>query len=101
MITIDDIISNSQEHYLYGNNGGKVTLFTNNKIMVSIVGGSYGLYGDFEDDFEVAIIDKKSGEFVTSFFLPDQKDVVEYMKSDELVDLLNKLFHNGFQVTPY
>jgi hypothetical protein len=28
--------------------------------ILSIVGGAMGLYGDFENDFEVAIIDKES-----------------------------------------
>lgn len=100
MITIEEIKSYSRKHYLSDNDEGRITQLGNNKIVLSIVGGFNGVYGDFQNDFEVAIIDKKSGEFVTNFFLPYQKDVIEYMKIDELVELVNKLFQNGFQVIP-
>jgi hypothetical protein len=96
MITIKDIIDWSKPHPL---DGGKVTRLYNDEIEFSIVGGRSGLYGDFENDFEVAIIDKKSGDFVTRFFYPEgTDDVIGYMKSEDVVKLANQVLGKGFQV---
>jgi len=96
MFTIKDIIDRSTPHPL---DGGKVTRFYNDEIEFSIVGGRSGLYGDFENDFEVAIIDKKSGDFVTKFFYPEgNDDVIGYMKSEDVVKLVNQVLGKGFQV---
>ena len=96
MITIEDIIKWSKPHPL---DGGKITCFYNDKIEFSIVGGRSGLYGDFENDFEVAIIDKKTGDFVTKFFYPEANDdVIGYMKSEDVVKLANQVLGKGFQV---
>ena len=54
MITIKDIIGYSKEHPI---KSGRQTRLANEHITISIVGGASGLYGDFEKDFEVAIID--------------------------------------------
>jgi len=96
MITIKDIIDGSKPHPL---DGGKMTRLYNDEIEFSIVGGRSGLYGDFENDFEVAIIDKKSGDFVTKFFYPEgSDDVIGYMKSEDVVKLVNQVLGKGFQV---
>jgi hypothetical protein len=96
MITIQDIISYSKEHPI---KEGRQTRLSNNQIVVSIVGGASGLYGDFEKDFEVAVIDKLTGEFMTKFFYPEgNDDVVGYMGEQELERFVNQIFHKDFQV---
>ena len=96
MITIENIIEWSKPHPL---DGGKMTRIHNDEIEFSIVGGRSGLYGDFKNDFEVAVIDKKNGEFVTKFFKPElSDDVIGYMKKEDLEEFVNQIFKKGFQV---
>ena len=96
MITIENIIEWSKPHPL---DGGKMTRIYNDEIEFSIVGGRSGLYGDFVNDFEVAIIDKKNGDFVTKFFYPEgSDDVIGYMKSEDVVKLVNQVLGKGYQV---
>jgi hypothetical protein len=96
MITIDNIIEWAKPHPL---DGGKMTRLHNKEIELSIVGGRSGLYGDFENDFEVAVIDRKNGEFVTKFFKPElSDDVIGYMKKEDLEEFVNQIFKKGFQV---
>ena len=96
MSTIENIIEWSKPHPL---DGGKMTRIHNDEIEFSIVGGRSGLYGDFKDDFEVAVIDKKNGEFVTRFFKPElSDDVIGYMKKEDLEEFVNQIFKKGFQV---
>ena len=97
MTTIDNIKKWAKPHSFIG---GKRTALENDEFVVSIVGGTKGLYGDFEKDFEVAIIDKKSQEFVTKFFYPEKNDdVLPYLDEKEVETLVNKLFNKtGFQV---
>jgi hypothetical protein len=56
MITLQDIIDWSKPHQI---NGGRMTRIHNDEIDASIVGGVSGLYGDFKNDFEVAILGQK------------------------------------------
>ena len=97
MITVKDIIEWSKPHPLAG---GKITRLYNKEIEFSIVGGRSGLYGDFVNDFEIAILDNKNGEFVTKFFYPEANDeVIGYMKGNDLEELVNKVFRKeDFQV---
>ena len=96
MITIKNIIEWSKPHPL---DGGKMTRLYSDEIEFSIVGGRSGLYGDFENDFEVAIIDKKSGDFITKFFYPEgSDDVIGYMKLEDVEKLVNQVLGKGFQV---
>jgi hypothetical protein len=96
MITTENIIEWSKPHPL---DGGKMTRIHNDEIEFSIVGGRSGLYGDFENDFEVAVIDRKNGEFVTKFFKPElSDDVIGYMKKEDLEEFVNQIFKKGFQV---
>ena len=96
MITIKDIIEWAKPHPL---DGGKMTRLYNDEIEFSIVGGRSGLYGDFENNFEVAIIDKKSGDFITKFFYPEgSDDVIGYMKLEDVEKLVNQVLGKGFQV---
>jgi hypothetical protein len=52
------------------------------------------------NDFEMAIFDKESGEFVTKFFYPDATDdVIGYMSGKDLETLVNKVLKDkDFQV---
>jgi hypothetical protein len=96
MITTENVIEWAKPHPL---EGGKMTRIYNDDIEASIVGGRSGLYGDFEKDFEVAIIDRKDGEFITKFFYPEgNDDVIGYMSADKMIQLLNGIFSKGFQV---
>jgi hypothetical protein len=96
MITIENIIEWSKPHPL---DGGKMTRLYNEEIEFSIVGGRSGLYGDFVDDFEVAVLDRKTGDFRTKFFKPElSDDVIGYMPKDEMIQMLNQILKTGFQV---
>jgi len=98
MITIKDIIDLSKPHPVM--NGGRVTRIGNNNVSFSIVGGARGLYGDFINDFEVAIFDKESGDFITKFFYPEATDdVIVYMPGKDLESLVSKVLKDkDFQV---
>ena len=92
MITIDYIKKHSQPHDVSG--GRRINLY-NDKYILSIVGGAQGLYGDFEEDFEIAIMDTKNGEFITKLFFPENSDdVVGYLESEKVVEIANSLFKN-------
>lgn len=92
MITIKDIIDNAMPHMI---EGGKMLRLSNDKYILSIVGGASGLYGDFEKDFEIAIMDTKNGEFITKLFYPENSDdVIGYLEADKVVEIANSLFKN-------
>ena len=83
-LTVEFIKDNSKPHPI-----GKGRMFTTQigNYCLSIVGGAIGLYGDFENDFEVAIIDKESDKFVTSFFARRGDEVLPYATIDEINDM--------------
>jgi hypothetical protein len=98
MITIEDIKSWSKPHPI--GDGGRITNIFNSKYELSIVGGRKGLYGDFDNTFEVAILDTKNGNFVTRYFFPElDDDVIGFLNAEKLEELVNSIFrNNGFQV---
>ena len=85
MITINEIKINSTEHSL----GGRITRYGNDSIIFSVVGGRKGLYGDFENTFELAIIDRKTREFLTKSVLKVSEDICPWMSSEELIKISN------------
>jgi len=94
MITIDDIKKWAKPHpaTVFRSSNGKQCRFGNKKVEFSIVGGDIGLYGDFESTFEVAIFDMESRNFITRFFYPETSDdVISYMSSDEVENLVNSV----------
>jgi len=98
MITKKQILENAKNHPL----GGKMVRFGNEQYDISLVGGRRGLYGDFDETFELAILDKKSQDkkFVTKDILGGSDDVCGYMSIDEIRNITNKLFKDGFQFFP-
>ena len=96
MITVQNILEWSKPHSI---GEGKKTTIETKDLILSIVGGGKGLYGDFINHFEFAILDKKTNDFITKFFFPDNNDdVVGYMEGQELIDFLNKILRSDFQV---
>jgi hypothetical protein len=97
MITIGDIKNWSRPHLM---DGGRMTNIFNRKYELSIVGGAKGLYGDFENTFEIALFDTKDYRYITKFFFPESgDDVVGYLSGEDLEDFTNSLFSkNDFQV---
>lgn len=96
MITKEDIIKWSKPHLM---KGGRRTQIENDKIILSIVGGCQGLYGDFDKNFEIAIMDKDTSKFVTKYFVTDASDdVLSYYSDEDTANLANKLFSGGFRV---
>jgi hypothetical protein len=97
MITIQNIIDWSKQHPV--REKGRITVISNDVIKFSIVGGCQGLYGDFINTFELAIINLETGEFMTNFFCPDDGEVAGYMSGKRLEELVNQIFRdNDFQV---
>ena len=78
---------------------GLRSVLYNEDVEFSILGGRSGLYGDFINDFEVAIIDRESGDFITKFFKPELgDDVIGYMKGEEMAEFVSQVMQKGFQV---
>lgn len=98
MITIQDIKGWAKPHS--GALGGLRTHLVGEQLEISIVGGRQGLYGDFVEDFELAIIDRKTRDFVTRFFVEGiNDDVLGYANSELIEEIVNRLFSkNSFQV---
>jgi hypothetical protein len=98
MTTVQNIIDYSKPH-MNQMDGARQTILSDERVRMSIVGGSKGLYGDFEKDFEVAILDQETDEFVTRFFRPEvNDDVLGYLPGEELIQLIEQVFKKGFQV---
>lgn len=98
MTTVEEIIKYSKPHP-NGIEGARQIILYNDKVRMSIVGGSKGLYGDFSEDFEIAFLDQETNEFVTKFYSPNNDDdVIGYVSGLEVLDLINNVFAKGFQV---
>lgn len=91
-LTIEYIRKNSKPHPMSILKGDKSRMFREfvGDYILSIVGGGIGLYGDFINDFEVALIDQDSGDFVTSAYSSRGDQVMGYATIDEI----NELYYN-------
>jgi hypothetical protein len=93
MYTHQDVLDRAKPHGI--SNDGKQTIFETPDYKVSIVGGRAGLYGDFINTFEVAIIRKSDGEFVSGEFFPDYSDsmgqVMPYISKEQMLEVVNKM----------
>lgn len=97
MINIQDIKNFSKPHPVHS--GARMTKIQTGPLIISIVGGARGLYGDFEEDFEVAVIDTETDGFVTRFFYPEgNDDVVPYLSAEKTEDFVNNIVKDSFQV---
>ena len=98
MITLKNILEWAKPHP-NRMDGARMLRIYNDEIEASIVGGGPGLYGSFVKSFELAIFDRKTDDFITRFFFPEnQDDVVGYLEGEKLVEFLNNVFRNDFQV---
>jgi hypothetical protein len=98
MITIENILEWAKPHPNKVT-GARMLRIYNDDIEASIVGGGTGLYGDFVKSFELAIFNRETDDFITKFFFPEnQDDVVGYLEGEKLVEFLNNVFRNDFQV---
>ena len=78
--------------------GGKQTRIKSNGFLISIVGGAKGLYGDFEETFELAVLDKKNN-FVTQYFKSVGDDIMSYISPSEVEEVLDLVIgESNFQV---
>lgn len=94
-INVENIIEWSKPHVLEG----RRTIIKTPKVIISIVGGAKGLYGDFKTTFEVAVLNTEGQKFVTKILYPNQNDdVIAYMDVEEMVEFVNSLTTRGFQV---
>ena len=57
---------------------------------LSIVGGGQGLYGNFKNSFEVALIDNTNGNFVTGKYSSKGEDVLGWAGIDDI----NEIYFN-------
>jgi hypothetical protein len=88
-LTVEYIRKNSKPHPLAEMKGQDARMFREHigDYILSIVGGATGLYGDFINEFEVALIDHDTGDFVTSAYSPRGNDVMGFATIDEINDL--------------
>ena len=78
--------------------GGKQTRIQSRNYTISIVGGRQGLYGDFENDFEVAVMDSKKN-FVTKYFKNNGEEVLAYATASEVEEIVDMVVgESDFQV---
>ena len=93
MITIEDIINNSMAHPMM--EGGRQTIFETPLLKISIVGGRNGLYGDFKETFEVAILEKKTSKFMSNYFYPELSessgDTMPWLNKEQTLKVVNEL----------
>ena len=91
-LTAERIIKNSKKHPTASIRNGDARIYREEigDYILSIVGGGQGLYGDFKNTFEVALIDSITGDFVTSVYSTRGDDVIDYATIDEI----NQLYYN-------
>lgn len=87
METIEDIIRDKKSHpfkgYKWTNQYGPWIL--------SLVGGDSSFYGDFNETFEVAIIDSRNRNFVTRLFYGGDNDVLPYCTREDVEKIITML----------
>lgn len=97
MITIEQIHQWAKPHPV--GKKAKIVRLSNEDVLISIVGGDQGVYGDFENDFEIAIMDTDTKNFVTRHFFTELNDDVKaYASIEEVVRIVNMLMKKNFQV---
>jgi len=93
MITIEDIIKDSKPHPVVDD--ARQTIYFTPLLKISIVGGGKGLYGDFNETFEIAIIDKDTSNFISGYFYPEFSDsygeTMMYLDREQTLKVINEL----------
>jgi hypothetical protein len=93
MITIEDIIKDSNPHPIVDD--ARQTIYFTPSLKISIVGGGRGLYGDFNETFEIAIIDKDTSNFISGYFYPEFSDsygeTMSYLDREQTLKVVNEL----------
>jgi hypothetical protein len=87
METIEDIIRDKKPHPFKGYKWSKQY----GPWILSIVGGDNSFYGDFNETFEVAIIDSRNRNFVTRRFYGGSDDVLSYVSREEVLKIVTML----------
>jgi hypothetical protein len=93
MLTYEDILEKSVDHY---REDTITTRLETPKLIVSIVGGPR-IYGDFKETFEVAIIDKKTNDFISNKLYPEfcdnkrRGDIMPYLTKEQMLKVVNDL----------
>ena len=85
--TIEDVLDSKVEHPL----GGYQSTIQVGEYTVSVVGGRFGLYGDFINTFELAIFNKEK-DFVTKDLVSSaDDDVIGWMPTEDMLKLVNSV----------
>ena len=91
MITYQDILKKAETHPM---GEGKMVRYETPQLIISIVGGRRGLYGDFKKTFEMALIDKESKNFVSNYFYPEYSDggeIMSWVPREDMLKIVNEL----------
>ena len=92
MITFKDILKKSEPHPC---GEGKMVRYETPQLIISIVGGRQGLYGDFNESFEMAIIDKKTDDFISDKLYSEYCDgsgqIMPYVTREQMLKVVNEL----------
>lgn len=88
-LTKEIIQKNSRPHSVV--KGGRIFTMKIGDYKLSIVGGCTGLYGDFENNFEVAVINDETGEFEDIFLNTSTDTVQGYSTIDDINEIISKI----------
>lgn len=92
MITFEQVLEKSQTHPM---GEGRMVRYETPQLIISIVGGRVGLYGDFNESFEMAIIDKKSNDFISdklySEYCDSSGQIMPYVTREQMLKVVNEL----------
>lgn len=87
-MTIQDIKNLAKKRDM----GGFQTILEGDGFIISIVGGERGLYGDFENDFEIAVMESEYKNFITASIVEDANDdVMAYVPAYRVEQIVNEL----------
>ena len=86
MKTFNDLIFTQHPNGMDGCVQAKLVL--DNNITLSVVGGSYGLYGDGKETFEVGAWHNDSNDWIK---LSEHDDVVGWQSKDDINQIIQRL----------